>query len=77
MPTYDYRCMKCDHVFAATHSVGATRPRCVECGRPTQQVFLTAPAVHGSMARGREMAVRSLQPKPAVGGHGPGCPCCR
>jgi len=28
------------------------------------------------MARGRELAVRSLEPKQAQGAHGPGCPCC-
>ena len=77
MPTYDYRCKKCGLAFAATHGIAARRPSCVQCGGPAEQVFLSAPAVHGSMARGREMAARSLEPKPAAGGHGASCPCCR
>jgi putative FmdB family regulatory protein len=77
MPTYNYRCDSCNLVFEATHAIAANRPSCPECGGSVTQVFLVAPAVHGSMARGREMAVRSLEPKPAAGGHGPNCPCCR
>lgn len=77
MPTYDYRCMKCGVVFAATHGITARRPSCAHCGGSTEQLFLSAPAVHGSMARGRELAARSLESKPAMRGHGAGCPCCR
>jgi putative FmdB family regulatory protein len=76
MPTYDYRCTKCGFTFAATHGIAARRPLCTHCGAVTEQIFLTAPAVHGSMARGRELAARSLDPRPATRGHGAGCPCC-
>ncbi|MHB8886586.1 MAG: FmdB family zinc ribbon protein [Methylovirgula sp.] len=76
MPTYDYHCTNCGLPFQATHSIAADRPSCPQCGGRVEQVFLVAPAVHGSMARGREMAVRSLEPKPAIGGHGPRCSCC-
>lgn len=76
MPSYDYRCTSCRLTFEASHGIGTSRPPCPQCGGAVEQVFLFAPAVHGYMARGRELAIRSLEPNPAAGGHGPGCPCC-
>jgi putative FmdB family regulatory protein len=77
MPTYDYHCTNCNVTFEATHGISARRPLCPQCGGSANQVFLTAPAVHGYMAHGRELAARSLEPKQTEKGHGPGCPCCR
>lgn|GEM_PF-1064151 len=76
MPTYDYRCAVCKRVFEATHSVSAKRPQCPHCEGSVERIFLFAPAVHGYMARGREEAARTLEPKTTISGHGPNCPCC-
>jgi len=76
MPTYDYRCTSCGSSFEATHGMGADGPACPQCRGPAQKVFLSAPAVHGYMARGRDLAVRTLEPKSSGTAHGPGCPCC-
>jgi len=44
-----------------------------------EKVILSAPAMHGNMARGRDLAVRSLQPKTdqVNYAHAPGCGCGR
>jgi len=76
MPSYDYRCTRCHSQFEARHAMTAARPPCPSCGGAAELMFLSAPAVHGHMARGRELAVRSLEPRQHSGGHGPGCPCC-
>lgn len=77
MPTYDYICTECKLQFKASHSINAERPECSVCGGPTEQLILSAPAIHGSMARGRDEAMRSLQPKAGQNNHthGPGCGC--
>lgn len=77
MPTYDYRCRQCGHSFEARHSIDACAPPCPSCGGTADKVILSAPAVHGYMAQGRELAVRSLEPREAHPSHGIGCPCCR
>jgi putative FmdB family regulatory protein len=77
MPTYDYRCTDCHHLFQARHPVTADKPDCPECGATPERLILSAPAFHGHMAQGREAAVRTLEKPEAAGGHGPGCPCCR
>lgn len=77
MPTYDYRCCQCGHSFEARHPIDVCAPPCPACGGAADKVILSAPAVHGYMARGRELAVRSLEPREAHTGHGSGCPCCR
>jgi putative FmdB family regulatory protein len=78
MPSYDYRCTGCHNHFEARHGMAAARPACPRCGGEPELVFLSAPAVHGHMARGRELAVRSLVPEEHhQGGHGPGCACCQ
>lgn len=76
MPTYDYRCTCCHNQFAVRHGMTAVKPACPRCSGALERVFLTAPAVHDHMARGRELAVRSLEPKQHSPKHGPGCPCC-
>jgi len=76
MPSYDYRCTRCHTQFEARHGIAAARPACPRCGGDAKLAFVSAPAVHGHMARGRELAVRSLEPKRHPAGHGPGCPCC-
>ena len=63
MPPYDYMCTQCKLQFKASHSMDAENPVCLVCGGTTQKVILSAPAVHGTMARGRDLAMRSLQPK--------------
>ena len=76
MPTYDYRCPACDGVFQAHHAMAASTPDCPVCGSVPVRVILSAPAVHGHMARGREAAVQTFEKQEARTGHGPGCPCC-
>ena len=76
MPTYDYRCKRCSAAFEANHGIAASPPSCPQCGGSVEQVFLAAPAVHGYMARGREMAARTLEPTAPAKRHGPGCACC-
>lgn len=70
MPTYDYQCSTCKNRFEATRAILAAAPPCPLCGSKTGRVILAAPAVHGGMARGRELAARSL---PQCG---KGCRCC-
>lgn len=77
MPTYDYRCRGCRLRFEARHPIDGPSPGCPACGGTVEKVILSAPALHGQMARGRELAMRTLQPpavdKPHI--HGPGCGC--
>ena len=77
MPTYDYQCTQCNQQFEARHPINALNPNCSACGGATEKVILFAPATHGTMARGRDLAIRSLQPKPGQQKHihGAGCGC--
>ncbi|MHB1246827.1 MAG: FmdB family zinc ribbon protein [Sulfuriferula sp.] len=79
MPTYDYLCTQCKLQFEARHAINASSPDCPVCGGATKKVILSAPAMHGNMARGRDLAMRSLQPKPGEDKHvhGSGCGCGR
>ena len=70
MPRYDYRCTACQNEFEAVHAIDAAPPQCPACSGPAQRAFLSAPAVHGFMARGRQRASNSL---PECG---KGCRCC-
>lgn len=76
MPTYDYFCPNCQTRFQAQHAINAETPVCGGCSGLPIRVILTAPAVHGRMARGREAAARTFEPRTDRTGHGPGCPCC-
>ncbi len=60
MPMYDFHCPSCGHRFEAIQPSGNPNPPCPTCSRPTQRQ-LGAPAVHGTMSRGRELAMASLQ----------------
>lgn len=79
MPTYDYRCCECGTPFEASHAMNEHAPDCPSCGGRAEKAILVAPAMHGHMARGRELAMRSLltsRSKAGPNGHGPGCSCC-
>ena len=79
MPTYDYRCLRCETPFEASHAISEPAPDCPNCGGRVEKTILTAPATHGQMARGRELAMRSLltsRTNAGSNGHGPGCSCC-
>lgn len=39
MPTYEYRCTQCEHVFDCPQRVGDPAPACPKCGSPTRKVF--------------------------------------
>jgi putative FmdB family regulatory protein len=39
MPTYEYKCKKCEHQFELWQEVGAEAPQCPECGAEVQKVF--------------------------------------
>lgn len=77
MPTYDYLCCQCKQQFEAHHPMNASSPNCPACGGLTNKVFLSAPSMHGSMARGRDLAMRSLKPESGHKQHvhGAGCGC--
>lgn len=76
MPTYDYRCPNCHTLFQARHAMAAGGPDCPACGTAPERVILSAPAVHGHMARGRESAARIFERQETETRHGPGCSCC-
>lgn len=76
MPTYDYRCRTCSTTFQAFHAIDHGAPACPACGGAPDRIILTAPAVHGRMAQGREAAVQTLERQASASAHGPGCPCC-
>lgn len=79
MPTYDYLCTDCKLQFEARHPINMPSPNCLKCGCKTEKIILFAPAAHGNMARGRDLAMLSLQPKPIQVKHihGPECGCRR
>lgn len=76
MPTYDYRCTKCQTQFQAKHAMNGVKPDCPHCGNEPDKVILCAPAVHGSMAQGRKAAESTFEKQESMNSHGPGCPCC-
>ena len=74
MPKYDYECTQCAHRFESQHAMDAPAPDCPLCQAKVKKLFLRAPAAHGHMANGRELAMQSLDTpkKHACGG---GCQC--
>lgn len=70
MPTYDYQCRECHRCFEVHHALSAPAPACPACRGETRRLLLSAPAVHGAMASGRDAAMRAL---PQCG---KGCRCC-
>ena len=79
MPTYDYQCTECKLRFEIRHPINAPKPNCSACCGVTEKLILFAPATHGNMARGRDLAMRTLQPKSnqIKHVHGSGCECSR
>ncbi|HCA27944.1 MAG TPA: zinc ribbon domain-containing protein [Betaproteobacteria bacterium] len=59
MPIYDYACSNCEHRFEARHPADHWIAHCPACGGAVKKL-LSAPAIHGKMARGRETAMASL-----------------
>lgn len=40
MPTYDYKCISCEHVFEIFHAMEDTSSiSCVECSKPSQKMI--------------------------------------
>jgi hypothetical protein len=50
--------------------MNAEPPPCIVCGEAAEKTIVTPPAIHGAMARGRDLAAKSL---PQCG---KGCRCC-
>ncbi|MFA6259189.1 MAG: zinc ribbon domain-containing protein [Candidatus Peribacteraceae bacterium] len=47
MPTFDFRCNACNHVFEYTRPFGNTElPTCPECGSRETQKIIVPPAIH-------------------------------
>lgn len=77
MPTYDYRCRECQLRIELQHRINEKPQPCPKCGGSLEKLLLSAPVFHGHMARGREQAVRSLEPGMGETSHvhGPACGC--
>lgn len=75
MPTYDYLCTQCKLQFEIRHSINAPSPNCPACRGKVEKIILSAPATHDHIVRGRDLAIRSLQPKTDQANHlhVPGC----
>ncbi len=39
MPTYEYKCLECEHVFEDFHSARETREECPRCGGRLRRLF--------------------------------------
>ncbi|MDQ7857449.1 MAG: zinc ribbon domain-containing protein [Armatimonadota bacterium] len=39
MPTYEYRCTHCQHMFERYQAVGDPAPECPRCGSPSRKVY--------------------------------------
>lgn len=39
MPTYEYKCLECDHIFEDFHSANETRDECPRCGGRLRRLF--------------------------------------
>ena len=55
MPTYDYECVKCGHVFEALHSMNSPAPPCPACGskKPRRLISAVAFRTAGDPTAGR------------------------
>lgn len=65
MPTYEYRCTRCEHVFECLQRVGDPAPACPECGSPTRKVFSSV----GVIFKGKGFHTTDYR-KPAPAGNG-------
>lgn len=66
MPLYTYACTACGGRFESLQGMSEPAPACPSCGGSVRRAW-GAFAVHGEAARGREAAMRSLEPR--GGGH--------
>ncbi len=66
MPIYEYECLSCGHRFESLQWISERDPACPHC-RTEVRRRISAPAVHGEAARGREAAMRSLRRESARG----------
>lgn len=47
MPTFDFQCKKCDHVFEFSRAFGSdVKPSCPACGSKKTEKMIAPPAVH-------------------------------
>lgn len=68
MPTYEYRCTQCEHVFDCLQRVGDPAPACPKCGSPTRKVFSSV----GLIFKGKGFySTDHRKPAPADGETGP------
>ncbi|MGH7427629.1 MAG: FmdB family zinc ribbon protein [Candidatus Methylomirabilaceae bacterium] len=69
MPTYEYRCTQCEHVFDCLQRVGDPAPACPKCGSPTRKVFSSV----GLIFKGKGFhSTDYRKPAPADGETAPG-----
>lgn len=68
MPTYEYHCTQCEHVFDCLQRVGDPAPACPKCGSPTRKVFSSV----GLIFKGKGFySTDHRKPAPADGETGP------
>lgn len=47
MPTFDFQCRKCDHVFEHSRPFGSSElPACPACGSKRTEKMIAPPAIH-------------------------------
>jgi len=64
MPTYDYSCSSCEHIFEAKHGFNEDAPPCPKCGNgELKQIFDTPPIcfVKGEATTVGQQAERNTQ----------------
>ncbi len=67
MPTYDFRCPKCSHVFEAVLSFGSKkRPPCPACKNAKTEKLIAPPAIHFKGTGFFKTDSRKLSPKKSV-----------
>lgn len=65
MPIYEYQCPACGHRFESLQGYSDPVPACPHCHADVRRL-VSAPAVHGAQAQGREAAMRSLRSETAA-----------
>lgn len=68
MPIFDFQCQQCTEVFEVMCKSTDKAQPCPHCGSNQVKKLLSAPAIHGEMAKGRDVAMQSLTT-------GKGCSC--
>ena len=47
MPTFDFKCLKCEATFEYARPFGSTeKPKCTECSSKRTEKLISTPAVH-------------------------------